>query len=97
MKGIKRARQAWAQKLRVDSKQRKVRITKPIPVFSGEDNAFNAVSFFFFFALRLAACVFFLSEMHVKYSKQVSRYFQWVVGNCSHLNCGFRLHPPGGR
>ena len=28
LKGIKRARQAWAQKLRVDSKQRKVRITK---------------------------------------------------------------------
>ena len=30
IKGIKRARQAWAQKLRVDSKQRKVRITKRI-------------------------------------------------------------------
>ena len=30
MKGIKRARQAWAQKLRDDGKQRKVRITKPI-------------------------------------------------------------------
>ena len=30
MKGIERARQAWAQKLRVDSKQRKVHITKRI-------------------------------------------------------------------
>ena len=30
MKGIKRARQAWAQKLRVDSKQRKVHIKKRI-------------------------------------------------------------------
>ena len=30
MKRIKRARQAWDQKLRDDSKQRKVRITKPI-------------------------------------------------------------------
>ena len=30
MKGIQRVRQAWAQKLRVDSKQRKVRITKRI-------------------------------------------------------------------
>ena len=29
-KGIERARQAWAQKLRVDSKQRKVRITERI-------------------------------------------------------------------
>ena len=30
MKRIKRSRQAWDQKLRDDSKQRKVRITKPI-------------------------------------------------------------------
>ena len=30
MNGIERARQAWAQKLRVDSKQRKVHITKRI-------------------------------------------------------------------
>jgi hypothetical protein len=41
MKGIERARQAWAQKLRADSKQRKVRIKKRIEKAAKKNKAYS--------------------------------------------------------